>query len=390
MGSKKDYTYRSLHHEREYGIYWYSGVWAVLRPILIGVITIIVVTGLLVSIWNHLYDAYIAPVDPEQTDGIAFDVASGQSLNRVSRNLESAGLIRSSTVFKYYCDFSGFGQKIQAGSYVIAPSMGMLEIADLLTTGDGNPLVRNITLIPGWTLSAFADYLVEKGLLTDRNAFLELCRTGNAFRDFHYIDELPKDGKMLWALEGYLAANTYEVYTSSTPEEIIRKLLSQTERLWNEVDQARADELGMSMHEIFTLASLIEKEAGKDDFAKVSAVFHNRLKDGMALASDVTIHYVTGVRKMALTAEDLAVKSPYNTYTNKGLPPGPICAPSARAIEAALYPDETYVAMKYLYFCAGIPGSGELHFSRTLAEHEEAVRVYAPLWEAWDRERGIE
>ena len=391
MGSKKDYTYQSLHAERKNGFYWYSGLWSVLRPIAIGLVTLVVVVGLLAAGWNHLYEEYAAPVDPEDGQGIAFDVASGQSLTRVARNLESAGLIRSSTVFKYYCDFSGFGQKIQAGSYVIAPSMTMTEIADLLTTGDGNPLVKNITLIPGWTLETFADYLVEKGLLTDRESFLSLCRTGTEFSDFYYISDLLSTGKSFtYALEGYLAADTYEVYTTATPEEIIRKLLSQTDSLWSETYQARADELKLTMNEVFTLASLIEKEASTDDFARVSAVFHNRLSRNMALGSDVTIHYITGVQKMNLSSEDLKVDSPYNTYTHKGLPPGPICAPSAKAIEAALYPDETYVAQNYLYFCAKEPGSGELYFSRTQAEHDQAVAIYAPLWEAYDQERGIE
>ena len=119
-------------------------------------------------------------------------------------------------------------------------------------------------------------------------------------------------------------------------------------------------------------------------------MFHNRLKKGMKLESDVTIHYITGVKKMNLSSTDVAVDSPYNTYKNKGLPPGPICSPSAAAIRAALYPDETYLAEGYLYFCAKDPSSGELYFSRTLKEHEQAVAIYAPLWEAWDKERGIE
>ena len=321
-----------------------------------------------------------------------FDITSGQSLSRVSKNLEAAGLIRSATFFKYYCDFSGFGQKLQIGTYTLSPSMTVDAIADLLTTGDGNPLVRNITLIPGWTLETFAEYLVKRGVLTDVTEFLELCQTGEAFADYTYVDELlnQRDRKQKYLLEGYLAANTYEVYTSATPEEIIRKLLSQTDSLWLEEYQERADALGMTMNEVFTLASLIEKEAGTSDFALVSAVFHNRLKAGMALGSDVTIHYITGIQKMNLSAEDLAVDSPYNTYTHKGLPPGPICAPSANAIQAALYPNESYVANNYLYFCAKEPGSGELYFSRTLAEHEQAVAIYAPLWAEYDKERGIE
>ena len=133
---------------------------------------------------------------------------------------------------------------------------------------------------------------------------------------------------------------------------------------------------------------LIEKEAKQADFARVSAVFHNRLKINMALGSDVTIKYVTGTERMSLNNSDLSVDSPYNTYRNKGLPPGPICNPSAAAIEAALYPDETFTAQNYLYFCSKDPATGELYFSRTLEEHEAAVKIYAPLWQAYDEKTG--
>lgn len=145
----------------------------------------------------------------------------------------------------------------------------------------------------------------------------------------------------------------------------------------------------MTMDEVFTLASMIEKEAKTADFAKVSAVFHNRLKKGMTLGSDVTVKYVSGSEKMVLSGSDLSVESPYNTYTRKGLPVGPICNPSMDAVVAALYPDEQYLAQKYLYFCSKDPNSGELYFSKTQEEHDAAVAMYRPLWEEYDRSRGL-
>ncbi len=135
------------------------------------------------------------------------------------------------------------------------------------------------------------------------------------------------------------------------------------------------------------MASVIEKEAKEKDFSAVSAVFHNRLKAGMKLESDVTVHYITGDHKFVLTEAELKTNSPYNTYLYKGLPPGPICNPGRKAIQAALYPDEMMVAEKYLYFCAKEPSSGELYFSRTLEEHERAVAAYAPLWQKFDQDR---
>lgn len=391
--TKRNYTYRTMRDEREYGLYWYSGLWNILRPILIACATLVVVIGLIYTGWTKIYDGFLSPMEPGSTEEVGFTVENGQSLTKVSNNLEAAGLIHNRSVFKYYCDFAGMGQKIQAGSYKLTRSMTMSEIADQLTTGDGNPIVRNITLIPGWTVEDFAEKLASDGVVADKNAFLELCKTGDAFTDYYYIADVKATAnasKRRYILEGYLAPNTYEVYMTATDEEILRKLLSQTEAVFPADYQTRATELGMTMDEVVTLASLIEKEAKAADFTKVSAVFHNRLKQNIKLGSDVTIHYITGVRKMNLTNSDLQIDSPYNTYKYAGLPVGPICNPSAEAITAALYPDETYVAENYLYFCSKDPESGELYFSKTQAEHDQAVAIYAPLWQAYDESRGIE
>ena len=390
--AKRNYTYRSMRKEREYGPFWYSAVWRLVRPVMVGAASLLIVAGILTAVWQSVYETYLAPAEAGSTEPVAFTVTSGQSLTGVANNLEKAGLVRSRTAFKYYCDFSGFAQKLQSGDYTLTRGMSMKEIAERLTRGDGNPLVRNITLIPGWTIEEFAARLQEAGVVQDTGEFLRLCREGTAFRDFYYVNEMLSGGDAKYrryALEGYLSPNTYEVYTTASAEEIIRKLLSQTEKSFPADDQDRADELGYTMDEILTLASLIEKEAGAGDFARVSAVFHNRLKQGMPLGSDVTIHYITGVRKMYLTDSDLTVDSPYNTYKYAGLPIGPICNPSADAIAAALWPDETMLAENYLYFCAKEPESGELYFSRTLQEHEQAVAIYAPLWKAYDEERGL-
>ena len=391
MSKKRDYSYRSIRDEREYGPYWYSALWRIIRPILVFVGAMIVVIGVLYGVWNKVYEEFLAPADAASQQEIAFAVESGQSLSSVAHKLEEAGLIRNHTVFKYYCDFAGMGQKIQVGAYMLKPSMTMSEIADQLTRGDGNPIVRNITLIPGRTIEEFAADLVKNGVLSDSAEFLELCRTGEQFKDYYYIADVLATSsapQRRYVLEGYLSANTYEVYVTATAEDIIRKLLSQTERAFPADYQERAEELGYTMDQMLTLASLIEKEAKTADFTKVSAVFHNRLKEGMKLQSDVTIHYLTGDNNMVLTGSELEIDSPYNTYKVTGLPLGPICSPSQAAITAALYPDEAYVAEKYLYFCAKDPESGELHFSRTLQEHEQAVNIYAPLWSAYDQSRG--
>lgn len=392
MKKRKD-TYQSVRDEREYGPYWYSLLWRVIRPVLVLAGSLLLVVGLIAAGWKWVYGEFLAPPDVENTQPVAFQVESGQSLTRVANNLEDAGLIRSHTVFKYYCDFAGLGQKIQAGSYLLAPSMTMNEIAQQLTMGDGNPIVRKITLIPGWTLEDFAARLVKDGVLADSARFLELCRTGSEFTDFYSVKDArdaQDAAQVRYALEGYLSPNTYEVYVGATEEDIIRKLLAQTESSFPADREATVNGKSYTMDEILTLASIIEKEAKEGDFAKVSAVFHNRLRKGMPLQSDVTIHYVTGQREMALDDADLHIASPYNTYEVKGLPPGPICAPSSAAIRAALSPDAVYLAEGYLYFCAKEPESGELAFAITLAEHERNVAMYADSWRKYDESRDVE
>ena len=384
---KRNYTYRSMRDERQYGPYWYSGLWNILRPILVGAASLVVVAGLLLTVWNKVYGAYLAPADMNDPTEVAFSVESGQSLTRVANNLESAGLIRNRTVFKYYCDFAGMGQKIQSGNYRLNKAMTMQEIADQLTRGDGNPLVRNITLIPGWTIEEFADKLVQDGVLQSKDEFLQLCRTGEAFQDYYYIADVlatKNVSQRKYVLEGYLAPNTYEVYTDASAEDIIRKLLSQTERAFPADAQEQAAEMGYTMDQIITLASLIEKEAKSSDFAKVSAVFHNRLKQGWRLESDPTATYTFGLSHYILSQEELTDQNLYNTYVVNGLPIGPICNPSTAALKAAMNPDMDYIEQGYMYFCATDPGTGELAFAITLEEHQQNVARYQQMWADYD------
>ena len=391
-GSETEYTGERLRKERMYGLFWYSWLWNILRPLALALCVLLVVTGVVMAGWNWVDRHYFAAVDPNDPAPVAFSVASGSSLTRVANSLEAENLIRSRTVFKYYGDFLGYGQKIQAGDYQVSRNMTMREIMELLTTGDGRPLTRNITIIPGWTVREIAQYLKEEGVIGEEETFLSLCRGGQAFSAYYYIADAlngKNAAQRLYMLEGYLAPDTYEIYTSASAEDIIKKLLSQTEAVFPAEYHSRAEEIGMTMDQVMTLASMIEKEAKTDDFARVSAVFHNRLQANMSLDSDVTVKYVTGVKRLRLTESDLNVSSPYNTYKNRGLPPGPICSPSAAAIRAALYPDEQMVGEHYLYFCAKEPGSGELYFSRTLEEHSLAVSIYAPLWQAYDQEHGL-
>ena len=385
-------TERELHERRRYGFFWYDWLWRILRPALVFLASFVIVCGLVYTGYRRIDAMFFAPVDAKDTTVVEFEVASGSSLSTVSKNLEEVGLIRNHSVFKYMADFMGMGQKIQSGDYELTRAMSATDILDELISGDGKPLTATITIIPGWTVEDIANYLVEHKILRSADEFLSLCKTGEAYSGYYFIEDMLGKGdsdQRLYALEGYLSPNTYEIYTSSSADTIIKRLLSQTEAAYSLSYDERAQELGLTMDEVFTLASMIEKEAKTADFAKVSAVFHNRLKQNMTLGSDVTVKYASGSEKMVLSGSDLSVDSPYNTYTRKGLPVGPICNPSMDAVVAALYPDEQYLAQKYLYFCSKDPNSGELYFSKTQEEHDAAVAMYRPLWEEYDRSRGI-
>lgn len=387
-----DVEERELIESRRYGFFWYDWIWRVLRPILVFVCSFVIICGLVYTGWQKVDEMFFAPTDSQNQEVVSFSVKSGSSLSAVSKNLEAAGLIHNHTVFKYMADFMGMGQKIQSGDYELTRAMSATEILDQLISGDGKPLTMKITIIPGWTVEDVANYLVEIKVLSSADEFLSLCKSGEAYNGYYFIEEVMKTGTVSqrkYALEGYLSPNTYEIYTSSSADTLIKRLLTQTEAAYLSGYDERAQELGLTMDEVFTLASMIEKEAKTSDFAKVSAVFHNRLKAGMTLGSDVTVKYASGSQKMSLNDSDLAVDSPYNTYTHKGLPVGPICNPSMDAVVAALYPDEQYVAQKYLYFCSAEPESGKLVFSKTLEEHNKAVSYYRQYWEEYDKSRGL-
>ncbi len=269
--------------------------------------------------------------------------------------------------------------------------MSIMQIIDTLSTMQESRKTMMITTIEGSTVEQMAQSLVEQGALEDSARFLALCKTGEAFcDDYDFIASAMETAspQRTYLLEGYLFPDTYEIYVGASEETIIRKMLDRMKEMLALANAHLDDEDAMTIDEVVTLASMIEKEAKRSDFDKVSAVFHNRLSQGMKLQSDVTVHYITGKRNMVLTAQELAIDSPYNTYVTQGLPAGPVCCPSQYALEAALYPNETYLDSGMLYFCAADPESGELVFAKTLAEHEANVAKYRDLWAAYDAQTG--
>ena len=403
------YDQRTVREEREYGVYWYAWLWRVLRPVTVFFCAVLIVIGLVTMGWNSVYEAFLMPVDPENTQTVRFTIESGDSISEIGENLEKAQLLRNRTVFRYLVQFLGVTDKISYGTFDLSPSMDVNAIIDELSSGSQNA-ERTITIIPGWTVEDIADYLYAEGAIQSREEFLNLCRDAAPFAEMSYPIKLAQDMGTLsgrkYQLEGYLAPDTYRVFRNASAQQIVSTLVEQTNTVIDEVYYAdtiqyevdpetgeyrevvryRNDDL--TLDEIIILASMIEKEAAStEDYARVSAVFTNRMNAGMRLESDPTATYLLGVDKLALSDEETSAVNNYNTYVIDGLPVGPICNPSAAAMEAALYPDVEYVDEGYLYFCAKEPTSGELAFAKTLEEHEANVAKYRPLWEEYDRQR---
>ena len=332
---------------------------------------------------------FLAPVDKNDTTLISVEIPRGSSVNTIARVLEEAGVLRSSTAFKLFVDLQDKSSKMKAGTYQFSKAMSLSEITEMLTTGSTTENVLKVLLKEGGTAEELGNTLATLGL-SDASAFLNNIKDTSPYENYAFIDEIKdKTAQRKVPLEGYLFPDTYLVYRDADTQTIINKFLQRFQQIYTPEYEARASELNMTTDEVITLASMIQMEAKTNDFKKVSAVFHNRLKANMKLGSDVTVQYALGKKKLNLTSEDTAVDSPYNTYKYAGLPVGPICNPGKDAIEAALWPDEDFVNQNILYFCLADPKTNELVYAKTLEEHNQNVEKYRPLWEAYDQEHGL-
>ena len=369
-------------------IFW--KVWSILRIPIILAASIFIVYTLVTKVGNKLYQKYIMPVDPNDPTPIVVNIEPGSGASAIAKVLYEAcgedqeGLISNKAVFKVYVDFIGKSSRLQAGTYVLSKNMSIPDIVDTICRGMPPREVRNLQVAEGMTIEAMAAKLVADGILSSPDRFLELCVTGEAFvADHPFIKDIPDDetGERKYKLEGFLFPATYEIYVDATEETIIDKMLSRFGQIWGPIYTARAKTIGLSMYEVVTLASTVEKEARiKRDFSRVSAVFKNRMERDMMLESDATIEYVLKTGSLHLTEEQLATPSGYNTHINYGLPIGPVSNPGDSALSAVLYPDEEFVQDAFLYFCLKDPQTGELVFAKTLEEHLANVAMYSPLW----------
>lgn len=363
-------------------------IWKALRPVLTLVLSALVVFLVILFSIEYVYSHFIGAVNKNDATPIEVVIPNGSSASGVASLLYNAcgegneGLIVSTASFKVYVDFVGKANSLKAGTYILSKNMNIAEIVDLLSEGAPPQHTTTFVIPEGYTCEDIAKELKHKELIAEEADFLRLCNDASLFSNYTFIKDLGAVEGRKYLLEGYLFPDTYEVYTEGAAEDIILKMLTRYDTLYTVEFMERADELELSRNQVMVLASIIEREAGvAEDFARVSAVFHNRLREGMALESCATLSYALGVNKFSFSKEEMDTVSPYNSYRNKGLPLGPISNPGLRAIQAALYPDQEYVDANYLYFCNGNPEeSRALIFSQTYADHQKNVEKYQEYW----------
>lgn len=335
------------------------GMWVVL--ILLGLIIVAIGSGWL-YVWNGLKPT--AAGEPKR-----IEIAKGSSAFQVSDLLEEQGIIKSSFIFKYYLKVKNEGSRFQAGVYEISPGTDKDAVIAMLNSGETVAAeMMKFTIPEGFTLLQIADKLAGEGLI-DRTKFLELAESQTDWGDAEAVRSIPTEGKLHHRLEGYLFPETYELKKESTEEDILKRMmleldnkLGQLPEDWQDVMEERK----LTMHQLLTIASLVEREVVVDEErAIVAGVIANRIADGMRLQIDATVQYALDKPKERLMEKDLLVESPYNTYKIDGLPPGPIASPSIASIEAALYPEKS----DFLFYVTKKDGTQSHLFARTYSEH---------------------
>ena len=295
-------------------------------------------------------------------DSVKVTIPKGASLKEVSATLLNYNIIRNERSFLLAVKTLGYEKDMPAGRFKLLEASTNFEIIDQLV--NGIQVNKRVTILEGWTIDVIAEELHEK-IGIDQDEFKAASR-----------NEL-----LLWkwgisekTVEGYLFPNTYLFSEDEDIQDIIGRMINEYKQRITIEFRSRMKELGMEENEVITLASIIEGEAIYDsERSVISGVYHNRLNIGMRLQADPTIQYIIKDSPRRLLNKDLKIKSPYNTYLNNGLPPGPINNPGIESIKAALYPAD----IDYIYFVAR--GDGYHTFSRTKDEHNKAKRKFQKI-----------
>jgi len=294
---------------------------------------------------------------------VAFEVQPGEPVDAILARLQAAGLVRNPAALRVYLLYTGGDRGLQTGQFPLSPSMTPIEIAAALQVP--RPTEAKLGVLPGWRREEIAAALASAGLTALSPA--DFLRATDRALPYPVPFPVPEDA----SLEGFLYPGVYIFPRDAGAEEVAEGLVAGFTAHWNPAWARAWAAHGLTPYQGLILASIVQREAVvPDEMPRIAAVFLNRLAAGMPLAADPTVQYARGWTgttwwKTPLTAEDLRLPSPYNTYLHPGLPPGPICNPEARALQAVAEP----AGVDDLYFRAACDGSGRHLFARTYQEH---------------------
>ena len=305
-------------------------------------------------VWRSLH----TPAATDSREKI-FNIAPGQSLKQIAANLESRGLVSDAVLFTWYARYKKAGTRLPAGEYLLPGNMTPAQMLDTLL--EGKVRLYRLTVPEGLNMHETASLVAAAGLC-DTKTFMDLCM------DHEFIAALAVPSH---TLEGFLYPDTYFFSKSAACRQVIKKMVSTFFTVFTPQWQERAQTMGFTLQEIVTLASMIEKETGDaSERPLIASVFHNRLKKKMRLESDPTVIYGDPEFEGRIRTRHLRRKTDYNTYQMHGLPKGPIASPGEKSLEAALFPARS----EYLFFVS--KNDTTHYFSKTLSEHNRAVRKY--------------
>lgn len=310
------------------------------------------------------------PKNNQEIRNVHVEIPKGSSTEGIANILLENELIDSVMYFRIISRLNGFDGQFQYGEYTFSTGMSEEDMMEILMTEGAKRATKTFTVIEGLTLAETAASLSDQGMCTVAEFYDALDNTNWGYR---FLQSVPSTEDRAIAYQGYLFPSTYEVYEDATAVDIISTMFDQMDKIWTDEYYAQAEKLGMTVDEVLTIASIIEKEVVEPtEQAVVAGVVYNRLEIDMPLQMCSTVMYVLEKRRDRLLYSDLEIQSPYNTYIAGGLPIGPIANPGAGAIRASLFPDDN----DYLYFVLKDYTSGTHVFTTNLNDHINAKSSY--------------
>lgn len=317
---------------------------------------------------------WLVPANANDTQIVEVEIPEGTPVSTMGDILEEQGLIRSSSAFSLLVRVQGAAANLQAGVHDLSPSMTMPEIVAALQEGAEEAGMLKVTVNEGLTVDQIAEVVADStsysaedflNLMTNQEFLAQLVQ------QYPILTDSYNNPNVRYVLEGYLFPATYDVAQGETLESLVTQMVDKTNEVLSKY-QADIDASSYSLQDIMSIASLVEKEGQTTEDRKlIAGVFYNRLEQGMPIQSDISVLYALGTHKEMVTYDDLEVDSPYNLYTNAGLPPGPMNSPSEDAIAAALEPTDN----DYLYFYANLK-TGEVFYTDDYEQHQAWAQEY--------------